>query len=64
LAVWPISSGFLLGYDIISLISPHLFQPDLPPEYEQLLELHEELLNLDLCKALLERELENLPMDS
>jgi len=50
-------------YDIIALISPHLFHPDLLPEYEQRLELREELLDLNLREALLERELENLPMD-
>jgi len=54
---------FLLGYDIISIISPHFFQPDLPPDFEQLLELREELLDLDLREALQECELELLPME-
>jgi len=34
------------------------------PKYERLLELCEELLDLNLHEALLEREPENLPMDA
>jgi len=47
----------------MSLISPRLVQPALPPEYEWLLEIREEFLDLQNREALLAIELENMPMN-
>jgi len=54
---------FLLGYNVICLYIPYLFQPDLPLWHERILELHEEILDLNQREAHLEHDFEDLPLE-
>jgi len=52
---------FLLGYGVVYLLAPFLLQPDIHPTYEQLLELHEEALDLEMLENCLQAELDTMP---
>jgi len=49
---------FLLGYGVIYHLGPFLLQSDIHPEYERLIDLCEEVLDIDRYHLCLQEELE------
>jgi len=52
---------YLLVYNIVHFWDPYLLPTPLPPDYERLLELREEVLDMDCRQRQLEAELATMP---